>query len=181
MHNRWLALSLAAGLLLALLAACGGPAASAVPTSAPVPTPAATAAPAAIPTAAPMAAPTAAPTEAATAAPAPTEPAATDQIVGVWTRFSSADGAPIFLAFGKNGTFRGSIGPDYAGSATSFTGAYELTNDMLLVTNSGGSCGEQVGTYRPEFQGNGQFLFFNPADEPCSERGFEGRWQRFTP
>lgn len=190
MHNRRLAFFFAAGLLIPLLAACGGPAASTAPTSIPptsvgVPASDATAAPTAIPTAAPTAAPvappTVAPTVAASATPAAAKPGATDQIVGVWTRFSSTDGAPIFLAFGKNGTFRGSIGPDYATSATSFNGAYELTDDLLLVTNSGGNCGEQVGTYRPELQGDGQFLFFNPVDEPCSERGFEGRWNRYVP
>lgn len=190
MHNRLLAVLFAVGLLLPLLVACGEPAASTAPTATPAasvgaPDREATSAPTALPrvasTTAPLPPPTVAPTETATVTPAVAKPIVTDQIVGVWTRFSSADGAPIFLAFGKNGTVRGAIGPDYASSATSFKGAYELTNGMLLVTTSSGNCGEKVGTYRPEVQGDSQFLFFTPVDEPCSDRGFDGRWERYAP
>jgi hypothetical protein len=190
MHNRWFACLVTAALLLPLLAACGGSAASTAPTTLPTAsvgapireaTTAPTAFPTVVPTTAPLATPIVAPTEKATAAPGVASPIALDTFVGVWTRFSTADGAPIFLVFSTNGTFRGAVGPDYASSATSFKGAYELTNGTLLVTNSSGDCGDNVGTYRPELQSDGQFLFFNPLDEPCSDRGFDGRWKRYVP
>jgi hypothetical protein len=108
-------------------------------------------------------------------------PIALDQLVGVWTRYSSEDGGPIFLVFSKTGTFRGTTGPDYASSAISFQGAFELTDGVLLITDTSGECGDAVGTYRPELQSSGQYLFFNPVQEPCSMRGFDGRWKRDAP